>query len=73
MIARGSGASGQHLSRAILARTSPYYSVPLQKGETDTLQPQGVLALMLAAGFILLMPARNLRRVDSGPDAAPHR
>jgi len=31
-----------------------YYSVPLQKGETDTLRPQ-VVALMLAAGLILLI------------------
>lgn len=36
-----------------------YYTVPLQKGETDTLQPQ-VLALMLAAGFILLIACANL-------------
>ncbi len=36
-----------------------YYSVPLQKGETDTLQPP-VLALMLAAGFILLIACANL-------------
>jgi len=36
-----------------------YYSVPLQKGETDTLQPQA-LALMLAAGFILLIACANL-------------
>ena len=36
-----------------------YYSVPLQKGETDTLQPQ-LLALMLAAGFILLIACANL-------------
>jgi macrolide transport system ATP-binding/permease protein len=36
-----------------------YYSVPLQKGETDTLQPQ-VLALLLAAGFILLIACANL-------------
>jgi predicted lysophospholipase L1 biosynthesis ABC-type transport system permease subunit len=36
-----------------------YYSVPLQRGETDTLQPQ-VLALMLAAGFILLIACANL-------------
>jgi predicted permease len=36
-----------------------YYSVPLQKGETDTLQPQ-VLALMLAAEFILLIACANL-------------
>lgn len=36
-----------------------YYSVPLQKGETDSLRPQ-VLALMLAAGFILLIACTNL-------------
>ena len=36
-----------------------YYSVPLQKGETDTLRPQ-VLALMLAAGIILLIACANL-------------
>src|SRR5208337_3744433 len=36
-----------------------YYSVPLQKGETASLAPQ-VLALMLAAGFILLIACANL-------------
>jgi predicted permease len=36
-----------------------YYSVPLQKGQTDALRPQ-VLALMLAAGFILLIACANL-------------
>jgi macrolide transport system ATP-binding/permease protein len=36
-----------------------YYSVPLQKGETDSLRPQ-VIALMLAAGFILLIACANL-------------
>jgi macrolide transport system ATP-binding/permease protein len=36
-----------------------YYSVPLQKGETDSLRPQ-VLSLMLAAGFILLIACANL-------------
>lgn len=36
-----------------------FYSVPLQKGETDSLRPQ-VLALMLAAGFILLIACANL-------------
>src|SRR5205823_6631072 len=46
------------------ARSNPgaqltYYSVPLQKGETDMLRPQ-VLALMLAAGFILLIACANL-------------
>ena len=36
-----------------------YYSVPLQKGQTDSLRPQ-VLALMMAAGFILLIACANL-------------
>jgi predicted permease len=36
-----------------------YYSVPLQKGVTDSLRPQ-VLALMLAAGCILLIACANL-------------
>jgi macrolide transport system ATP-binding/permease protein len=36
-----------------------YYSVPLQKGETDSLRPQ-VLGLMMAAGFILLIACANL-------------
>jgi len=37
----------------------PYHSVPLQKSETKTLGPQ-VLALMLAAGCILLIACANL-------------
>ncbi len=36
-----------------------YHSVPFQKGQTDSLRPQ-VLALMLAAGFILLIACANL-------------
>jgi macrolide transport system ATP-binding/permease protein len=36
-----------------------YYFVSLQKSETNTLRPQ-VLALMLAAGFILLIACANL-------------
>ncbi|HTS11134.1 MAG TPA: ABC transporter permease [Candidatus Limnocylindrales bacterium] len=36
-----------------------YHSVSLQRGETDTLRPQ-VLALMAAAGFILLIACANL-------------
>ncbi len=36
-----------------------YYSVALQKGDTDSLRPQ-VLALTLAAGFILLIACANL-------------
>ena len=49
---------------ADFARRSPgarltYYSVPLQKGETAELRPKA-LALMLAAGFILLIACANL-------------
>jgi predicted permease len=36
-----------------------YHSVPLQKGETESLRPQ-LLALMLAAGFILIIACANL-------------
>ena len=36
-----------------------YYCVPLQKGETDLLRPKA-LALMMAAGFILLIACANL-------------
>ena len=36
-----------------------YYSVPLQRGQTASLRPQ-VLALMLAAAFILLIACANL-------------
>jgi predicted permease len=36
-----------------------YHSVPLQKGETASMRPQ-VLALMLAAAFILLIACGNL-------------
>jgi predicted permease len=36
-----------------------YYSVPLQKGQTDPLRPK-VLTLMLAAGLILLIACANL-------------
>jgi predicted permease len=39
--------------------TVTYHSVPLQKGQTDSLRPQ-VLALMLSAGFILLIACANL-------------
>ncbi|HYL61023.1 MAG TPA: ABC transporter permease [Candidatus Methylomirabilis sp.] len=36
-----------------------YYCVPLQKGDTEALRPQ-VVALMLSAGFILLIACANL-------------
>jgi predicted permease len=59
------------INRAWSARTSQYelhnnpgakvsyYTVPLQQGQIATLRPQ-VLALMLAAGFILLIACANL-------------
>ncbi len=47
----------QHLMKTGARIT--YYSIPLQKGETNTLRPE-VLALMLAAGFILLIACANL-------------
>jgi predicted permease len=49
----------QHFVKSDPGAHITYYSVPLQKGETDTLQPQA-LALMLAAGFILLIACANL-------------
>ena len=49
----------QHFVQSSPGAHITYYSVPLQKGQTDTLQPQ-VLALMLAAGFILLIACANL-------------
>lgn len=55
-------ALGQSVRAQRLMKTGAritYYSVPLQKGETNTLRPQ-VLALMLAAGFILLIACANL-------------
>jgi len=39
-----------------------FYSVPLQKGQTAELRPKA-LALMLAAGFILLIACANLAGV----------
>lgn len=49
---------------AQIGKTDPgakvtYYSVPLQTGETATVRPQA-LALMLAAGLILLIACANL-------------
>ncbi len=49
----------QRLERSNPGTQVTYYSVRLQKGETDSLRPQ-VLALMLAAGFILLIACANL-------------
>ena len=55
-------ALGQSVRAQRLMKTGAritYYSVPLQKGETNTLRAE-VLALMLAAGFILLIACANL-------------
>jgi macrolide transport system ATP-binding/permease protein len=49
----------QRLAKGEPGARITYYSVPLQKGETEELRPQ-VLALMLAAGFILLIACANL-------------
>jgi macrolide transport system ATP-binding/permease protein len=49
----------QRLEKNVPGAHVIYYSVPLQKGETDSLRPQ-VLALMLAASFILLIACANL-------------
>jgi predicted permease len=65
---------------ARFARNSPgsrvtYYLLPLQKAQTETLRPQ-VLALMLAAGFILLIACANLagltlvRMIRRAPEVA---
>jgi predicted permease len=61
------------INRAFAARTAGFlkrnpgtqvmfYSVPLQKGQTAELRPKA-LALMLAAGFILLIACANLAGV----------
>ena len=49
----------QQIEKNVPGAKVTYYSVPLQKGQTDELRPQ-VLALMLAAGFILLIACANL-------------
>jgi macrolide transport system ATP-binding/permease protein len=49
----------QHFVQSNPGAQITYYSVPLQKGQTDVLRPQA-LALMLAAGFILLIACANL-------------
>ncbi|HKW34729.1 MAG TPA: ABC transporter permease [Candidatus Acidoferrum sp.] len=49
----------QQIEKSIPGAKVTYYSVPLQKGQTDSLRPK-VLALMLAAGFILLIACANL-------------
>src|SRR5205823_3091294 len=49
----------RQIERNIPGTHVTYYSVPLQKGETDSLRPQ-VLGLTLSAGFILLIACANL-------------
>lgn len=58
-INRAWAARAQRFSQNNRGAQITYYSVPLQKGQTDTLRPQ-VLGLMLAAGFILLIACANL-------------
>jgi predicted permease len=49
----------QRIEKNVPGAQVTYYSVPLHKGQTESLRPQ-VLALMLAAGFILLIACANL-------------
>ena len=49
----------RRLEQSVPGAHVTYYFVPLQKGQTDSLRPQ-VLALMLSAGFILLIACANL-------------
>lgn len=49
----------QNFEKRNLGSHIVYHSVSLQKGETDSLRPQ-VLALMVAAGLILLIACANL-------------
>src|SRR5215469_13699487 len=56
---RAWAAQVQHIEKHNPGVRVTYFSVPLQKGETESLRP-GVLALMLSAGFILLIACANL-------------
>jgi len=56
---RAWAAQVQHIEKHNPGVRVTYFSVPLQKGETESLRPQ-VLALMLSAGFILLIACANL-------------
>jgi macrolide transport system ATP-binding/permease protein len=58
-INRAWSARAQRFAKSNPGSRVTYYSVPLQKGETDALRPQ-VLVLMLAAGFILMIACANL-------------
>ena len=58
-INRAWAARAEHFARRNPGGHIAYYSVPLQRGETDSLRPE-VLGLMLAAGFILLIACANL-------------
>jgi predicted permease len=49
----------QRFEKSNPASQVTFYSVPLQQAQTDKLRPQ-VLALMLAAGFILVIACANL-------------
>jgi putative ABC transport system permease protein len=58
-INRAWAGEGTSLARANHGSRVSFYSMPLQQGETATLRPK-TLALMLAAGLILLIACANL-------------
>ena len=58
-INRAWAALAQNFETRSVGSQITYYSVPLQKAETDPLRPQ-VIGLMLAAGMILLIACANL-------------
>ena len=58
-INRAWAAVAQNFEKRNVGSHIVYHSVSLQKGETDSLRPQ-VLALMVAAGLILLIACANL-------------
>jgi macrolide transport system ATP-binding/permease protein len=58
-ISRAWAADAVLLAEQNHATSVSFYSVPLQQGQTATLRPKA-LALMLAAGFILLIACANL-------------
>lgn len=74
-INRAWSARAQRFSKNSPGSRVTYYSLPLQKAQTATLRPQ-VLALMLAAGFILLIACANLagltlvRMIRRAPEVA---
>lgn len=58
-INRAWAARAEHFEKSSPGSHITYYSVPLQRAETETLRPQAI-ALMVAASFILLIACANL-------------